>query len=76
MSLSRLGLVYSALLDVADELIAEFPGAPPTLVYDSLGAARRMADQALPDLAAFKWTIAREARASLSRIPSASRTAS
>lgn len=71
MSLSRLGLVYSTLLDAADTLIAEFPDAPAAVVYDSVGAARQVADKSLPDLAAFKWAIEREARVTLTKIGTA-----
>jgi hypothetical protein len=50
------------LLDVVDQLKAEFPEVPLSVVYEQVGEARAVAARHLPDVGKYRESLAREAR--------------
>jgi hypothetical protein len=57
--------VSTALLSAADTIAAEFPHIPHSVVYEKVGDARAIAARRLPNVAAYRDTLEREARLAL-----------
>jgi hypothetical protein len=65
--------VSTALLSAADTIAAEFPHIPHSVVYEKVGEARAIAARQLPNVAAYRQVLEREARIALTGYGSASR---
>jgi hypothetical protein len=53
------------LLSAADTIAAEFPHLPHSVVYEKVGDARAIAARQLPNVAAYRQVLEREARIAL-----------
>jgi hypothetical protein len=65
--------VSTALLSAADAIAAEFPHVPHSVVYEKVGDARAIAARRLPNVAAYRQVLEREARLALTGYGSGSR---
>jgi hypothetical protein len=65
--------VSTALLSAADTLAAEFPHIPHSVIYEKVGDARAIAARRLPNVAAYREALEREARLTLAGYGAGSR---
>ena len=65
--------VSTALLNAADTIAAEFPHVPHAVIYEKVGDARAIAARRLPNVAAYREVLEREARLALAGYGSGAR---